>query len=288
MTIAQNSPYLWLCSYPKSGNTWVRIFLHHYQCVLNNTATVVTINDTPGINLASRTLFEQLTGVDSALLTFEQMTKLRQQALTTSHLRPVKQSDAMVKVHDQYRSPAGTPLVPAAVSKGVVYIVRNPIDIVASFAHYRSATHEQTVAFMNDNSAMISDSLTRQTFNLPQFVGSWSSHVTSWLEQTAIPLLVIRYEDMLANPMASFTKIIQFSGLPICETSLAGSVQFTQFDNLKTQEQQHSFQEVPKHRAPMAFFRQGKANQGQREVDGQLQQQIRAAHFAVMQQFGYA
>ncbi|HJX72016.1 MAG TPA: hypothetical protein VJ346_08695, partial [Bacteroidales bacterium] len=66
---------VWLASYPKSGNTWFRIFLTN---LLNHTNEPVDINNLyPSTIASSRSLFDEATGLESSDLTLDEIELLR-------------------------------------------------------------------------------------------------------------------------------------------------------------------------------------------------------------------
>ena len=191
---------------------------------------------------------------------------------------------SFVKVHDACLQTEAGPLFPRAATAGVVYLVRNPCDVAVSFAHHQQWSIDRVVAEMNRPEATLLPSLRRIHTSLPQALQTWSVHVTSWLE-SGLPLHLVRYEDMLANPRAAFGAVLRFVGMEPNPTRLAKAVDLSRFERLRAQEEREGFRE----RQPSApsFFRFGTAG-GWRAV--LAPEQIRAlveAHAPVMARFGY-
>src|SRR5581483_5694512 len=122
---------VWLASYPKSGNTWLRILLANYMSGAQGPAGIDQLELFPIASL--RRLFDDLVGIEASDLTAAEITAYRGEAyrvLAREHPPPV-----FVKVHDAYQtSDEGTPLFPAEITRCVVYVVRNPLDLVVSLA----------------------------------------------------------------------------------------------------------------------------------------------------------
>jgi aryl sulfotransferase len=115
-----------------------------------------------------------------------------------------------VKVHDAQRRLAdGRWLFPPAVSGVAVYLIRNPLDVAVSLAFHEG--HEdmrRSVAKMCDEHTVLGSG---RSLQLSQFLGSWSQHVESWIDQSEIPVLLVRYEDMLTDAGRELTRVVQFA-----------------------------------------------------------------------------
>ena len=119
----------------------------------------------------------------------------------------------------------------------------------------------------------------------PELLTTWSGHVSSWTEQTALPVHVARYEDLLARPRAGFAAIVRFIGLGEDPARLRQAVERSSFARLQAQEAKFGFDE--KQPTAQSFFRAGVAGSWRTAL---TRQQVRAlvdAHGEVMAKFGY-
>jgi hypothetical protein len=272
---------IWLSSYPKSGNTWMRILLSNYNSRGTEPVSINAIN-TDGI-ASSRPLFDQMVGVDSTSLTFEEIDALRPEvyekiAETTERLQ-------YIKVHDAYTLlPDGRPLLPSLNSK-VVYIVRNPLDIVPSLANHMGTALDETVRFMCDEKSCFSSSKRHFTNQLRQQLLSWEGHVSSFLEQDAMEVLLVRYEDMQTDTVSEFQRVLDFCGVKVDSQRLKKAVDFSDFKQLKKQEEQDGFKE----RSPKSpqFFNSGKVGNWKDKLTEQQIEQIISINGEMMKKLGY-
>jgi hypothetical protein len=274
-------PIVWLASYPKSGNTWLRAFLSNY---LSGAQQPVDINEMHVGGIASARLsFEELVGVESSDLTPTQIQNCR--PMVYRLLAQDSETRLFIKVHDAYQlTPAGEPMFPADASLGAIYIVRHPCDVAVSNAHHNSTTLDRAIAALNDPAYTLAGQQDRLQVQLEQRLLTWSQHVRSWLDSD-LKCCVLRYEDMLARPQETFGAALRFAGLEYDEERLQRALRFSSFEELRGQEQQHNFNERPP-RAPM-FFRQGKAGAWRATLSAAQAEAIAAAHGAVMRQFDY-
>lgn len=276
---AQGGQFGWLVSYPKSGNTWMRMMLQS----LRNGGAPVDINELIDSHILNREEFEHHFAVESSDLTAAEIDALRPE-LHRAIARTSKDPLILRKVHDRcWRTASGECVFPPEVSRGAVYIVRDPRDVAVSFAHFFALDLEAAVDSMEDSNKSFTSSSSRLILHLPQPVGSWSEHVASWLDDAAMPLLLIRYEDMLADSALELEKVARFLGIPAeaCAQAAAASG----FSTLREQEDKRGFREkVP---AAARFFRQGRSGEGREKLPTHLLERIETVHGAVMKRLGY-
>ena len=139
---------IWLASYPKSGNTWLRIFLTNLE---RDGETRASINELEFTSMSSmRFVFDEAVGYKAADLTFDEIDRLRPEVYV--YESGVREEAFYSKVHDAFvRLPDGRPLFPPQVSLRAVYLVRNPLDVCVSFAHHLGITDlDAMIASMAD------------------------------------------------------------------------------------------------------------------------------------------
>ena len=96
---------------------------------------------------------------------------------------------------------------------------------------------------------------------------------------------MLRYEDMLAEPEAAFTRVVEHLGMTPDSERVARAVRFSSFEELRRQEERTGFIERPKHAE--RFFRAGRSGQWREELPPELAERIRSDHASVMRTFGY-
>jgi aryl sulfotransferase len=186
---------IWLASYPKSGNTWLRMLIANLSA---KDGTPVDINDLPerGGIASARGPFDHLLLIDSGLLTHDEIDNLRSRVY--EELAGGAQDDEyddvqapppvrFVKAHDAYTlTPLGEPLLAGARgAAGAIVIVR---DVAASLASHNNSSIVQAIAFMGNPAAGFCVQTNRQHNQLRQQLPGWSGHIASWLDQTDIPV----------------------------------------------------------------------------------------------------
>lgn len=274
---------VWLASYPKSGNTWVRAMLaalDHGEVGLNTTIRGSTM-------ASARGPLERLTGLVSSELLADEVIRLRPMVDASLDDRFAATSLALWprKIHDALYAPAdGPPIVSLEATRAAIYLLRDPRDVAVSFAHHLGREIEHAVAVMGSGLAYggVTTGVTRQ---FPQHMGTWSTHVEGWIDHQLFPVEVIRYEDMLADPVGQLRKIALRLEREASLEELEAAVEAAGFDKLKSQEAESGFREAMARDRP--FFRRGMAGAWRDELSPELAARIVADHGPVMERFGY-
>lgn len=272
------SGIVWLASYPKSGNTWLRIFLANLRA---GEAKEADINSLDTLHLAAREVVDRQLGWESADFSVAELEALRwpvQRALAQS--RP---DSPLVKTHEPFCLPTdGRPRFSAEATRTAIYLVRNPLDVVVSLSHHWGVDLDRAIATLNDPAAKVA--MTAPEWQLPQPLGDWSTHVTGWSETTAIPVTVLRYEDLLAAPVETFSRAARAAGFEVPVATIERAVAHARFENLQRQEAAKGFSERP---AGRNFFREGRSGGWREKLSARQVAAIVARHEAAMRRFGY-
>ncbi len=274
---------IWLASYPKSGNTWMRALLTNY---LRDGDAPADINDLDGGPIASaRAWFDEWVGIEASALSDAMIARLRPEVYRC--MARATSTMLYMKVHDAWsRTDQGEPLFPADITAGVVYIVRNPLDLAASCANHWGISIEQAVERLCDPTFVLARSLGGLNDQLSQTLSCWSGHVRSWLDESGLPVHLVRYEDLRARPEAVFGEVVRFCGLPWDAARVGKAIAFSDFGELRQQEQAKGFRERPLV-ARTPFFRRGQVGGWRDELPPTLAQRLIAAHGEMMRRLGY-
>lgn len=269
---------IWLASYPKSGNTWMRSFLHN---LFRNSHQPIDINEIDdfclGISMAS--FYKRYTPTSPRDMTPEEIASYRMRV--QRDFTEVFPDSVFVKTHDFLGERDGVPLHNMDVTAGAIYIVRNPLDVVLSMVpHFGLSIDEAIEVLANENGGTAPSDT-----HVPDAYGSWSTNVKSWTQNPSPQLLVVRYEDMLDKPRKSFKRVVDFLGLKPTADRLERAIKFSSFKVLKAQEEKRGFKERPA--ISKAFFREGKRDQWRRKLTPDQVRRIVTDHHEQMARFGY-
>lgn len=271
---------VWLASYPKSGNTWFRMFLANY---LANVESPLLFSDITDASIASSAVdFEEEIGLNPFELTPDEVDLYRPELYRI--LSDNNPSDIQYKkVHDAYiRNEKDAPLFPAEVSRSAVYFVRNPLDVCVSYANHSASNVLKTVNLILNKEASLAGQKSGQ---LRQILLSWQGHYFSWSKQQQIPVCIVRYEDMKRTPMEAFGGIIRFLGLEYNEERLYRAIINSDFKLLQQMEKEGGFKE--KTQKCESFFWKGTIGNYKNYLSEEQIQSIINANFEAMLELGY-
>lgn len=275
---------IWIAAYPKSGSTWLRLFVAQLLAGAGETRSIrdqilrvpvdfglLGFDDALGIKLADLTPEEAIT-----------LKPLRLEAEARHLSRP-----ALYRTHDAWiRTEEGDARLSARATAGAIHLVRDPRDIAVSFAEFFDCDQDEAIARMADPRYRLDfDPDAAAGPQLPILLLDWSSHCRSWLTAEEMPRLLIRYEDLLNDPVGEFSKMAAFAGLPTAAERIAAAVEATRFDRLKARDRQEGFALRGDGRS---HFRVGRAGGWQAALTPTQVRRIERDHGEMMVRLGYA
>jgi hypothetical protein len=201
----------WLASYPRSGNDLLRTFIAHVLDLIRG--------DEPLAEVSPESLLKY-TGVERMEFHFRPFVTWKEAVENPRkvfQVRPNAQQklaadnphSIFVKTHSAAVMAGGIPQINPSVTRGAVYIVRNPLDVACSFAPYYGVTTDAAIERMGAR-----DSFLNSVSNLvAEFISSWSIHVQSWTETSQMDPFILRYEDMVQEPVRAFTAFARHAAM---------------------------------------------------------------------------
>ncbi len=270
----------WIASYPKSGNTWVRIFLLSYEYPdYTPNDSMEIFNHKQDIDLY---VYNKVSPIQLNKLTLDEVRLLRGAALV-HHMREAfgKTSGPMyLKTHSANITVNNAAWIPPEITENSIYIIRDPRDVVISFADHLGEPIDQTITRISDPQ----QELHSKDTNLHQPITSWSLNVKSWLRDLPFNQFAIRYEDLIADPEHWFKKVLSFQGFIFNQESFDRAMRMSSFDSLSAKENE---QNSPRSTHQKKFFREGKAGGWQDVLTGKQALQIEKIHEETMKTCAY-
>jgi len=264
---------VWLASFPKSGNTWTRTVIESYMAPQDRDFDINRLNrfskgDT------NRDLFDRAAGGRFQATTVDEWLAVR-----PAMLRLLVASDPglhFVKTHSQLCSVHGQPLIPPELTEGAVYILRNPFDVAPSLARHMTIGVDEAIRRMcNERHQLVEDHGVRS------ILGRWDDHVRSWTEAKGLTRRVMRYEDMLAEPEATFRTLLEFLAVKVDFGRLRRTLRRTSFQALQKQESAGGFRERPKKME--RFFAKGRTGAWRQDLNPEQVARLREAFLPALE-----
>ena len=283
---------VWLASYPKSGNTLVRSMLAAYffsKDGVYNFDLIKNIKQFPNI-----TLFENL-GIDikNEKEVIKNYIKVQETFNNKNSVQFLKTHSYLFNFYDKY------PFTNLNTSLGVVYIVRDPRNVVTSFAKFSNFSTEESANAMI-NSLHFGGNLAakkKQGERTKVWTGTWSSNYNSWKSfKSPQRYLLIKYEDLISNAEVTFLKILKFifqlnkSKFILEQNKLNNVLKTTSFNSMKNLEKEKGFIEGKvdkKTGEKIPFFNLGPKNDWSKLLDPKIIKKIEKAFAKEMLELGY-
>ena len=233
---------IWLASYPKSGNTWLRSII---SSLLYSEDGNFNFNHIYKIRqFPIRQYFEPFTKE------YQNIHELKKYWIPAQDLISLKNKVEFLKTHhinckiDDYKFTNGDNTL------GTIYVVRDPRNLVKSFTnHYSMDANKATNFLTTQQPAFASGHIdTRdKNNNIFTLIGCWKDHYVSWTRNNN-KLLLIKYEDMLNDINKEILRIVdfikEFVKIDLNDEKLKNIIKSTSFQNLKNLEKKHEFTEA--------------------------------------------
>lgn len=281
-----NEPYWYLASYPKSGNTWCRAFITELLRLKNKkiTNTLDLNNLNTGSILSSSDWIDEQIGIDINNLHYSEIDNYRSQLVLQEQI--FKNSKRYFKVHDSFFiKETNKPIVPINNCKGALIIIRHPTDIAASLSNFFNWDIPTTIKFLTNKEACLVGSEKRRYSQVRQYLGTWGSHVKGWLSQNLIPILLVKYEELIKYPFDNFLKISIFLELTEDHNLIRKAIEGTKFSNLQKLEEINNFFEKPKNCSK--FFFKGKSGEGKKILSRDQFEFINQKFSSILRELNY-
>ena len=256
---------IWIASYPKSGNTWVRSFIIAYYFCENGNFDINKLNliqDYP-----NKQFFEETVKKGEIHKHWDSSQK------NICNEKKVK----FLKTHNSLITAFGNDFTKPEYSLGVIHVIRDPRNIITSLKnHYDFETYERALKFMQDENKVLEDYPHLKNYAKTNIINSWRINYQSWMSNKNFRRLTIRYEDMIENPQQTFEKLVVFINTlmgfkdKIDQKKLSNAIETTNFKSLQDIENQGKFSENVyslKDNRKIKFFYQGPENDWKKNLD---------------------
>ena len=270
---------LWLSSYPKSGNTWARIFLTNYlfeetEDPFKNLDKIGSYPRKEYFNFLEEKDFESLKNIEQ---NFKQYIISQEKINLNGELN-------LLKSHSFCGTLNGNNFSNSDNTAGFIYFVRDPRSVAISLSHHMNQSLEKAVDMMlNKNQFMEPD----DSGGLLEFFSSWKINYLSW-KNSKYPKLIIKYEELKKDPFETFKKILnfisQFKKIEIDDEKIHKIIKKCEFENLQNQEKRKGFKE---RKGKDLFFRKGEIDEWKNKLPNSLNELIKKNFNSEMQELGY-
>ena len=280
---------VWIASYPKSGNTWIRSLLTTYLFSKDNNFHFNSLKEIQQ--------FPDKQYFDFFLNDLRDIKKVSNYWIAAQERINLLKNDGLtfLKTHSALCTLEGNPFTNKNNTTAVIYIVRDPRNLITSFAHHYSMNIEEAYNFITNKNQTISHAKWgEENFGISSVLGNWSEHYKSWSNITFAPILIIKYEDLINDTENEFKKILNFLNkfrkTKIDKQKITNSVKNCSFEKLAEMEKKEGFFESAiskKNLKKLNFFYLGKKNNWKKLLNPKIEQKIRKSFQKEMEELGY-
>ena len=254
---------IWIASYPKSGNTWIRSLLSSYL-----------FSDDGKFSFKLLKNIEQFSSKNLSLKLSENLNYQARISKSWIPSQEIINQDKKIhffKTHNAICAINGNKFTDKLNTLAAIYIVRDPRNLITSLSYHYELSLDEAFNFLTNKKKIIfptnvekkeKDIKNREDFN---FLSDWSTHYHSWKNINFCPIKIIKYEDCLIDVQKVFVSTLDFLSkflkFKFDNKKINNALTSTSFKNLSRMEKNEGFQESAtsyKTMKKIKFFNLGK------------------------------
>jgi len=230
---------IWIASYPKSGNTWIRSLISAYYYSKDGKFNF--------------DLLENIHQYPSPIFIKNKIDKPGEVSrFWKSSQEEIIQNNKIIflKTHNANIFLDENKFTTKKTAAGAIYIVRDPRNVISSLKnHYDLSNYNEAMKFMISDRKYIWDKRYKNDYSGFQFLGSWSNHYKSWKNTNEFKVYFLRYEDLEIDTENTVHKLLKFintltnKNIRIDKKKLNNCIKSTSFNLLKKNEIKYGFPE---------------------------------------------
>ena len=274
---------IWLASYPKSGNTWIKLFLSAYlgnqnaSIPFNINKMLIPFSLIPAPNLIKKFNFD-----------FSNFKNIAEHWIQMQeYLNLSTKGNIFVKTHNAMCTINKNKFTNKQNSLGAIYLVRDPRDIIISYSNFLKKSYDEVATYLFNSENFEYSNINGKQFDFT-LTGSWSDNYNSWKNCKSMEVLIIKYEDMISDTQNTFAKIIKYlnkiDNIKIDNEKIKSCINLTSFKNLRKIEEEKGFIEKG---FGEFFFRKGRVGDWKDKLNQDLVKKIEEKFKLEMKELGY-
>ena len=277
---------IWLASYPKSGNTWLRSIL----------SSLLYSND-GNFNFEKLKKIEQFPEkkfFKDFVNNFNSFDEIKENWILAQEKINLKNQTELFKTHQGKYTVGGHSFTNKENTLATIYVVRDPRSLIKSISNHFSLSIDKACKFVLSPEIIGNGKkFEEKNDGMYNLLGKWNDHYRSWTRDKN-NLLIIKYEDLIADPEIELNKIIKFLkkylNFKTDENKNNKILETTSFESLKRMENQGLFKENvlnKKTKDKIDFFHLGPKNIWQNNLDNEIIKQIEENFTSEMKELNY-
>ncbi len=290
-----NKHIFWISSYPKSGNTLLRAILSSIFFTNDGLFNFELLKNIPQIeNTINLEFIKNSNPKDyNEIHKLEVLSKYWETIQSKKNLE-FEGDFIFIKTHHALIEFLNNSFTSRSSTRGLIYVVRDPRDVVISFAHHYNISIDKSIDTVINKNYKIEWQDPNNIFSSKKkpftFLSSWDFHYESWVENPfGCPQLLIKYEEMISDKFSIINNLIKFfennynfkfSNIDI---KIKNIIESTDFQLLKKNEQKYGFSEAVNNK----FFNIGTKNQWENKLTKDQILKVEKRFYKLMKKLGY-
>ena len=277
---------IWVASYPKSGNTWVR------SIISSLVYTEDGIFDFPSIKKIDQ--YPQRRFLEYFTRDYNNIHEIKKHWITSQERINLDTKIKFFKTHHLNCKVDNYPFTNKECTRATIYIVRDPRNLIDSISNHFSKSIEESKKFLLTSKILSpGKEIELRGGNVITYLGSWKEHYKFWTNDNE-NLLIIKYEDLVKNIHQEIDRIIAFLknyiDLEVSDTKKENIIKSTSFEALKKIEDNGDFTEnvfVKGRSEKVRFFNKGPNNNWQKTLPTKIQKDLETELNNELKELGY-
>ncbi|MBC8294695.1 MAG: sulfotransferase domain-containing protein [Pelagibacterales bacterium] len=276
---------VWIASYPKSGNTWVRAILSSLLYTEDGNFSIQHLKKIDQYPI--RKYFEGFVN------NYHDIKEVMRYWIVTQDKLNLDNKTKFLKTHHALCKVDNFHFTNNDNTLATIYIVRDPRNVITSISNYFNFNYDKAKKFMFSSSQGIIGTEKNNKNSISTLIGSWSDHYSTWTKNNK-NLLIVKYENLILNTEGEITKIINFlkkyKKIKINDKKIKNCIKTTSFENLKKMEEIGHFNEIDQinnKEKKTKFFNLGKENKWENLLDNKIKIDIEEKFLKEMKELKY-
>ena len=273
---------IWIASYPKSGNTWLRSLISSYY-FSKGMFNLLDLKKIPNFSVSDF--------INDSLLLQNGVDVAKQWLNVQREINKNYKKTLFFKTHNASVAINKNLFTDSDNTAGCIYVVRDPRNIITSYKNFEKKTYEEILNHMKNKEAFLF-SEKKTGFKSFEFIGSWADNYNSWFHnKLGIPICLIKYEDLVKDTLGELRKIIDFiadvqniKNYSFNNEKAERGVSDSSFENLSKMERERGFNEA---RYDQKFFNMGEKNNWQKLLPISIKENIEQSFYGEMKELNY-
>ena len=266
---------IWISSYPKCGNTYIRCFLCHYLFNKNSEFNFDVLAKIP--KFETKDIFKRVLEEDifnKKFIYYKYFLDVQKKLI-----KKYDQKELIFKTHHFFGELNNCIFTNDKTTLLFIYIIRDPREVLVSYAVHSGMSIDSILDFFVSGQIMRKAKM--------ESIVNWDIHYRSWRSFKSVPSMFIKFEDLLQNPKKNFHLLINFLSkyidIKLNEKLLDETVELTRFANLKKLESIYGFKESKEN----DFFNSGKIDSWKKLLNKRQVKLVEDKFYKEMKELGY-